>query len=79
MMREHAARQVEYGTIKVRLIQRSDSAALLESLDTQVTAWMPRQCIEWSSWKAINAAQLRDEIEVRMDLKKADEKGLVRL
>lgn len=79
MIREHATHHAEYGTLKVKLIQRSDGAALLESLDTQITAWMPRQCIEFGSWKAINAAQLRDEIEVRMDLKKADEKGLVQL
>lgn len=79
MMREHAARQVEYGTIKVKLIQRTDAAVLLESIDTQITAWMPRQCIDFGSWKTINAAMLQDVIDVRMDLSRADDKGLVKL
>lgn len=79
MIRDHAARHIEYGTIKAKLIQRTDAAALLESLETEITAWLPRQCIEFASWKAINAATLQDILDVRVDLQKADAKGLVTL
>lgn len=70
-------RQHEYVTVPATLKARTDKAALLDTEDLEMPAWVPIQALHFASKKDVASAAIGDEIEVRVEERMARQKGLV--
>ena len=74
---EQARRNVEYATVKGLLANFTDGAILVSTEKLTIPAWVPRQALEPASRAMIYRKVRGDEIEVQVELKMAQEKGLL--
>jgi len=75
--RESARQNKEYALVRATLVQRTDDAILLTN-DKAITAvWVPKYALNVAGRVAEARAPLKAEIEVGVELKMAESKGLI--
>lgn len=74
---DHVRRPDEHATVKATLANWTDGAVLLTSDKIVVPVWVPRRALDPASQALIFRTGRGAEIEIRVSLKLALDKGLV--
>lgn len=75
--RENAVQHAEYARVKAILANRTDKAVLLSREDLVQPVWLPKHALDIGSRVAVERAPLKTEIQIAVELKRAQESGLV--
>lgn len=77
MTRDHSPRQIEYVTLQLTFLVKTDQAVKVDTDELDVPVWIPMTALHFSAHKAIESANHGDEIELRMAEDTARRKGLL--
>lgn len=70
------SRDEDYVTVHATLLRRTDKAAQVENDFTDKPVWVPRSCMHFATDRAIDAADLGAELELKLMSWVAVDRGL---